>query len=87
MVRAFYPWPGTYTHDNKKIIKILEVKNKILEINNYKIGEVFLCNNKLAVQCGDGAIVIIKLQLEGGKPMIVEDFLRGHADFIGKILR
>jgi methionyl-tRNA formyltransferase len=92
MVRAFTPWPGTYgqlqiTNYKLQIIKILEAENNILAINKYKIGEIFLVDKKLAVQTGDGALIIKKLQLEGGKPLSAEEFLRGHADFVETILK
>jgi methionyl-tRNA formyltransferase len=90
-VRAFTPWPGTYgqlqiTNDKLQIVKIIEVENGILEINKFKIGEIFLHDKNLAVQCGDGALVIKRLQMEGGKPLSADEFLRGHADFVGTIL-
>ncbi|MFA5248098.1 MAG: methionyl-tRNA formyltransferase [Patescibacteria group bacterium] len=90
--RAYYPWPGTFSISNyqssiiNKTLKIISVENKIFPINKYKPGEVFLDNNKLAVQCGQDALIITKLQLEGGKPLSAEEFLRGHKDFIGTIL-
>ena len=94
MVRAFNPWPGTFSElgimnyeSGKSIIKILEVKNEILEINKHKVGELFLDNGKLAVQCGQDALVIKKLQLAGKKPMSAEEFLRGHENFIGEVLK
>ena len=87
MVRALNPWPSTYSNINNKTIKILKVQNKILDIGNYKVGEVFLDNGRLAVQCGDEAIVIERLQMEGKKPMEVEEFLRGQSDFVGIILK
>ncbi|HTW96635.1 MAG TPA: hypothetical protein VMD74_03210 [Candidatus Methylomirabilis sp.] len=46
-----------------------------------------MVDGELTVQCGEGALVINKLQLEGGKPMSAEEFLRGHADFVGTILQ
>jgi methionyl-tRNA formyltransferase len=35
-----------------------------------------------AVQTGDGALAILRLQKPGGKPMSGLDFLRGQRDFI-----
>ncbi|PIR13959.1 methionyl-tRNA formyltransferase [Candidatus Falkowbacteria bacterium CG11_big_fil_rev_8_21_14_0_20_39_10] len=92
MVRAFNPWPGVFTQvKSKKLkvesIKFLEVEHKILKVNKYKIGELFLDNNKLAVQCGRDALVIKKLQLAGKKPMSAEEFLRGHKNLVGQILK
>lgn len=86
-IRALNPWPGTYSHLGGKNIKIIEAQNKILKINKYRVGEVFLNNKKLAVQCGQDAIVIEKLQLEGKKAMTGEKFLRGQKDLLGSILK
>ncbi len=69
-----------------KILKILKVENDILPVNKYKAGEIFLHNNKPAIQCGQGALVVKKLQLEGKKGMDAEKFLKGQKDFIGRIL-
>jgi len=92
MVRAYSPWPSAFgqlkiKNEELRMIKILEVENNILEINKFKIGEVFLDQNKIAAQCGQDAIVLKKIQLEGGKPMAIEEFLRGRPDFVGTILK
>ena len=92
-IRAFTPWPGTHSVFNyessiiNKTIKIIEVENRLLPINEYKIGEIFVDDKKMAVQCGNGALIIKRLQLDGGKPLSAEEFWRGHADFIGTILQ
>lgn len=91
-IRAHQPWPGAYSE--VKSTKY-EVKNKIkisqaetTENDDIKkTGEVFLTkNNELAIQAGQDALLLKKLQLAGGKPMNAQDFLRGHRDIIGKIL-
>lgn len=81
MVRAYNPWPGTYTDQSGKIIKIIAVDHKILKINEHKIGEFFLNDGRLVIQCGQDSLVILKLQLEGGKILSAEEFLRGHKNF------
>ena len=101
MVRAYTPWPSAFGQLRikneefppeadqpfaEKIIKILAADDNIVSVNKHTVGELFLADNKLAVQTGDGALVIKKLQLEGGKPMNAEEFLRGHADFVGTVL-
>jgi methionyl-tRNA formyltransferase len=97
LIRAMNVWPCAYamiddrrqkTDDRKEkqILKIIEVDHKPLKINKYKIGELFLDNNKLAVQCGKDALIIKKLQLEGKKEMASEEFLRGYKKFVGKIM-
>ncbi|KKT24746.1 MAG: Methionyl-tRNA formyltransferase [Parcubacteria group bacterium GW2011_GWA2_43_9b] len=50
-------------------------------------GKIFLTNaNDLAIQTGDGSLIIKTLQLEGGKILSAQDFLRGHKDTVGQIL-
>ena len=93
LVRGFSPWPGTFSQfaisnlQLGKTVKILATEREVLPVNKYQIGEAFLDNGRLAIQCGNGALVISKLQMEGGKQLPAEEFLRGHADFIGKILQ
>ncbi len=86
MMRAFYPWPTTWAIWNNKILKIIEAD--IAGGNNHEIGKIFLINKKeLAVKCGDGNLIIKKLQLEGGKILSAKEFLNGHKDFTGSILK
>ena len=78
MVRAYNPWPGTHTGSNQKNVKIIAVNHEILKTNNHKIGESFLNEDRLAIQCGQDALYILKSQLEGKKIMESAEFLRGH---------
>jgi len=90
MTRAFCPWPTAYTFVNLKSqisnLKIIEAE--ISEKNSHQIGEVFLTHKKeLAVKCGDGNLIIKKLQLEGGKILSAKEFLNGHRNFIETVLK
>lgn len=85
-VRAMNPWPIAYANLHSKSIKIIEVDNDIIKINKYKVGEVFLHEKNLAIQCGKDAIIVNKLQLEGKKVLTSQEFLKGNADVIGTIL-
>lgn len=93
LTRAFNPWPGAYGYLNDEglkinsvLFKLWAVRPKPLKINKYKVGQLFLHDSALAVQCGQNALVIIKLQLEGRKVMEVDSFLRGNQSIIGNIL-
>ncbi|MFZ4631670.1 MAG: methionyl-tRNA formyltransferase [Patescibacteria group bacterium] len=77
MVRAYNPWPGTFSLNDNKIIKIIRVENEILKGDNHKIGESFDNNGRLAIQCGQDSLVILELQAAGKKPMDSKSFLRG----------
>ena len=92
-VRAFNPWPGTWTYwqilkEKPLRIKILKARVFISPENKtHLIGKVLVVpQNEPAVQCGKDFLAIEKLQLEGKKMTDSEKFLRGHPDFIGTIL-
>lgn len=88
-VRAMQPWPRAWTNiiiNGKSLtLKIIEAQVEKND-NNLKSGELFLVNGSLAVKCARGALLILKLQLEGKKEIASAEFLRGYKDIIGKIL-
>jgi methionyl-tRNA formyltransferase len=89
-IRAMNPWPGAFASlkikNNYLLLKIIEVEHRPIKINNYKIGEIFLYGNDIAVQCGQDSLIIKKLQLEGKKAMTSKEFLLGNKELIGQIL-
>jgi len=85
-IRAMNPWPVAWTWWNGKQVKIISAQNQPIEINTYKPGKTFKYNSGLAVQCGQNALIIKSLQLEGKSALESEEFLRGHENFIGNIL-
>jgi len=87
MIRAYNPWPGTYGKIDGQTLKIITVDQKILSINNYPAGTLFLEDKKLAIQCGQGALNILKLQLAGKKIMTAAEFINGNRNLIDKILK
>ncbi len=80
-IRAMYSWPGAFTEINGKLLKIIEA-GEILNINNYKPGNFFLIKNKLAVQCGQNALAIKKIQPSGKKIMTAKEFIQGNKKLI-----
>lgn len=92
-IRAFDPWPGSYClwPRGKNIFRLKILKADISPQGNHGpfgiLGKTFLApNNKIAVQTKKDFLIIEELQLEGKRPTLSEDFLRGHLDFIGTIL-
>jgi methionyl-tRNA formyltransferase len=82
-IRAFTPWPGTFTYLAGKLVKIIQAK--VLENNsNLAIGQIFSENKGLLVKCGQNALLILELQLEGKKATDSQSFLAGHNDVIGQ---
>lgn len=87
-IRAMIPWPGAYTKikETGEILKITKTAPHFFDINDMPAGKVFHYKNKLVVQTGRDAIIIEKLQLAGKKEATAEEFLNGHADFLGSTL-
>jgi len=87
--RAFYPWPGVFTHLAGQRLKIANLG--VLEGDfglSLGPGTVFLGpNGELAVKCGQGVLELKMVQLEGKKEMPGQEFLRGQKDLLGKILK
>ena len=79
LVRGLYPFPRAFTLYNGKILKIEHCQ---CESSKYSApcGTVVSKNNKsFTVQCGfDTCLVIDRIQLEGKKSMLVEDFFLGN---------
>ncbi len=87
-IRAFEVWPQTYTTLDGKRFKILRAFVKKQDKNGPvgPPGKIYLApDDQIAIQCGKDYLVIEELQIEGKKPIRIEDFLKGHIDIIGKI--
>jgi len=86
-IRAFYPWPGSYTFWNNKLLKITEGK---IYSNNFCLepGRVFRTENQeIAVATSKKSLIINKLQLEGKKELPASEFIKGYPQIIGSILK
>lgn len=80
-VRAFTPWPGAFTTLNEGTAKrLLKMFSVTLEENRSgSAGEILQADKTgLVVACGQGALRIQGLQLEGGRKMTTAELLAGH---------
>ena len=87
LIRAFTPWPGTYTHLKGKILKVIEAstacmdelerecKDPALQESPGRIAGI--SGNAVYVATGRDFLKLTWVQLEGKKKMKVSDFLRG----------
>ena len=83
-VRAFDPFPSTYTFLSGVKIKIVETK-LCKENHQFEPGTIIECNNKIIVACGNKSTLEIKhLQKSGKNIMSAEDFLNGTKISIGE---
>lgn len=74
-VRALRPWPGTWTRTKGRQLKVLRVR--LAEGCSSKPGEVLETGERLVVACGEGALELTEVQLEGKRAMPASDLLRG----------
>ncbi len=84
LIRGTQPWPGAYTWLWGKTLKIFSAK-----ISNMKgkPGEVLRAEKEaLTVATGKGSLDIMELQLEGGKRLKTDEFLRGRKIAPGTVL-
>lgn len=83
LMRAFTPWPGTYTTWNGKRLKVLQGQ---AQSGKATPGQVTENNGHVLVGAGDGLFQLKQVQLAGSKAVSVEDFVNGHTDFVGAVL-
>ena len=83
-VRAFNPFPSTYTFLYGVKIKIVETK-LCKDSHQFEPGTIIECKNKIIVACGNKSLLEIKyLQKSGKNVMSVKDFLNGTKISIGE---
>ena len=83
MVRAYIPWPGTFTFWDGQMVKVLKAGCKMQDAR-CRIGEVAkLSDGAIGVGTGEGVLVLKEIQLAGRKAMQAADFVRGQPKLIG----
>ena len=89
-VRAFSPWPGTFTKWNDKLLRILTVQVTGRPPEKAQgqgaPGLVVKDAKDIGVVTGDGILRLVEVQLEGKRAMSASDFARGQPAFIGSVL-
>lgn len=73
-VRGLSPWPVASTKINGKVLKIFETR---LADGKGNVGEI-ISTNPLTIACGEGAVIVNTVQLQGKKKMDSKAFLQGH---------
>lgn len=81
-IRAYHPWPGTWTQINfrgkeirLKILKAVAIKKK----SSLQPGTLYADDTHISISTGDGILQVISLQPEGKSPMNEQAFLTGYA--------
>ena len=93
-IRAYNPWPGTYTffeQNNTPSTMLRAKKIRLIILEGEAIpmdkklppGTAYTFKNTLAVATSKDALLINKIKPEGKKEMTGEEFLKGYPDIIG----
>ncbi|MGB0387476.1 MAG: methionyl-tRNA formyltransferase [Ardenticatenaceae bacterium] len=87
-IRAFDPWPGTFTTWRGKTLKILAATALPADsdLPTAPPGTVVQANRVVAITTGEGWLAPQKVQLAGKKAMPIKVFTNGYRDFVGSQL-
>jgi methionyl-tRNA formyltransferase len=86
-VRAFDPWPGTYTQWDGQPLKVLAGSLAPDHSHQAQPGIVVqLSDGSVAVATGSGVYCLDRVQLPGRPAVPIGAFVNGHAGFIGSRL-
>lgn len=83
LIRGFNPWPSAFTHLENKLLKIYAAKviseKELDSSQNQELpGTIVHVDKKsFMVRCGNGALQVMNLQMEGKKRMDTAAFLLG----------
>ncbi len=83
MIRAYDPWPGTFTNywNRKGRVRNMKIFPGFTIVPDAvgKPGEVLTWSDKgLLIACGSGALLVTDVQLEGSKRMNIAQLIAGH---------
>ncbi len=97
LVRGLNPIMGAYSFLQDKKLKIWKVEKQKIEeflkensenIEKAENGEIIKVDNKsgVYVKAKDGIIILLEIQAENSKRMLIQDYLRGNQIQVGQIL-
>jgi methionyl-tRNA formyltransferase len=88
-VRAFQPWPGSFTRWQGRRLEIVEAVPSPAAAGSIAVGQVVALERDdvpVGIVTGDGILGVLKLQLEGKRALTAAEFLRGQRQFVGSLL-
>ncbi|MCI6056562.1 methionyl-tRNA formyltransferase [Anaerotignum sp.] len=88
LIRGLNPVPAAYTIYEEEVLKIFGASLSDVQANSAANGEIVAVVKKgFVVKCGDGCLLITEVQARGGKRMMTDAYLRGHAMKEGILLQ
>lgn len=85
-VRAFNPYPAAYFEYNGERFKVLEAEALDAD-SGMEPGAVVPNDTGLLIQCGQGLLLVLKIQRQGKKAMEIDELLRGFSFEDGMVLK
>jgi methionyl-tRNA formyltransferase len=84
LVRGMAPWPSAYAEHDGRPLKILSAS---VREGKGRPGEILSVDRDgIAVACGEGAVLLRKVQPEGGRPMSSREYAQGRPVRKGDLL-
>ena len=88
LIRGLNPVPAAYTIYEEEVLKIFGAALSDGQADSAANGEIVAVVKKgFVVKCGDGCLLITEVQARGGKRMMTDAYLRGHAMKEGILLQ
>jgi len=81
--RAFQPWPGAFTRWQGRRLEIIEAAPFDGKADSGEVVALKRGGAAFGVGTGEGILGVLKVQLEGKREMMSEEFLRGQQRIIG----
>ncbi len=85
-IRGVTPWPGAFTFQDNKRLKLFSAKPILVEVNEAPGTVIKGFPDELRIATGKGALSVIEIQGASGKRLLIKDFLRGNQMPYGTVL-
>ena len=85
-IRAFTPWPGTFTSWGERTLKVLQGRSIRMDFDESAGTVCAVDGDRVAVATGSVGLELLEVQLEGRARAKAADFARGQRDFVGSVL-
>jgi methionyl-tRNA formyltransferase len=77
-IRGLSPFPGAWAVLDGQRFRIHEARPAVYSSSDISPAQIVIDNQKVLAGCGNGAVLLLKVQLEGKKTMEAIDFFRGY---------
>ena len=85
-IRAFDPWPGTFTYDGDRMLKLWKAQ-ALDDSAPADAGTVIAAaGDHIDIACGQGILRVSEIQAPGKKRTAVKEYLKGNSIEIGTVL-